>query len=336
MPTRRWSAGAWPSGGSRRPRRRAAPWCDGSRARRAQPAGGRRARRSPFRRSRAGAVEGADVTSISRASRGDAPRARGGRRSSGSAGPSLSSLIASAFRYVSSACRPTASADRGRVRADRLAARWQHAPAPRGDLAGPARRELPRCGGAPRCIAARCRARPYQRILLLLLVHDRHVVERLGHVRMVGPKLFLLRGGAQRARVMPHATRCSSVATCCPRRANAVAASCNEICCAPRRSRAVLQQIALRTSIASQHWPASGPQGYSRVLHGRAWIASARPNSGSAWSYFAALSYTDATALSCRHDSGRAQSRCSCGRGEPGPGADVARASAFPVQMWQR
>ena len=32
---------------------------------------------------------------------------------------------------------------------------------------------------------------------------------------------------------------------------------------------------------------------------------------------------------------GRAQSRCRCGRGEPGPGADVAGASPVLVQMWQ-
>jgi hypothetical protein len=32
---------------------------------------------------------------------------------------------------------------------------------------------------------------------------------------------------------------------------------------------------------------------------------------------------------------GRAQSRCTCGKGEPSPGADVARASPVPAQMWQ-
>jgi hypothetical protein len=32
---------------------------------------------------------------------------------------------------------------------------------------------------------------------------------------------------------------------------------------------------------------------------------------------------------------GRAQSRCRCGRGEPGPGADAAGVSPVPVQMWQ-
>ena len=31
----------------------------------------------------------------------------------------------------------------------------------------------------------------------------------------------------------------------------------------------------------------------------------------------------------------RNQSRCRCGRGEPNPGADVTRARAVPVQMWQ-
>jgi hypothetical protein len=30
-----------------------------------------------------------------------------------------------------------------------------------------------------------------------------------------------------------------------------------------------------------------------------------------------------------------AQSRCRCGQGDPSPGADVARASPVPVQMWQ-